>query len=346
LERTETNTTSPFGPFRERSAQRFTYTREKTFLVTEIDFKHVQYKDLYGLAPEKNYLFQASFNGQNLSAGQDIRGGRIWTGNDLLQAVDGLSWFYPWGESLSSTFQFGQIAKIDTADKTSRPSFAEGRLNYKFNQNAWMAVQACKNYDEDFGSTMLGYTAENVKLIGEYRAGAATDSMHLGLQAFDGKRWDLTSDYYLNQNDSSNSGVMRHYLGLELGALYFEAGYGNVHWFNGPELPETSFYEGSVCWGASDKDKLSLGYSLEDTVASASRTLSVKADRRVSAKTTLSLGLQDTRFEQSGGSIQNMEAGIRRRVDWGYFELRGAVISGGQDSDLQKDVSLRAGYEF
>jgi hypothetical protein len=58
------------------------------------------------------------------------------------------------------------------------------------------------------------------------------------------------------------------------------------------------------------------------------------------------LGVDDTRFENQSGTVQNLEGAIRRRVQWGYFELSGALISGGSDSDLQKDVRLRAGYEF
>lgn len=45
LEREECNTDTPFGPFREKSAQRLIYTRKTSHLVSEFNFRHVLYTD-------------------------------------------------------------------------------------------------------------------------------------------------------------------------------------------------------------------------------------------------------------------------------------------------------------
>lgn len=345
LEREECNTDTPFGQYREKSSQRLIYTRKTPHLVTEFNYRHVLFKDFLGTAPEKNYLYQASFKGYNLSTPMEFRVGRIGAGNNKFQTIDGVSWYYPCGNRLSTTIDLGRISPIDDAQK-SNPSFAEGRLHYSFNENAFMAVKAVNQYDESFGSAMFGYSGEDLRLTGEYLGGSATDTLHLAMQYISAQKFDWTSDYFLNHNSLSDSGQMRHYLGLETGEIYIESGIGSRFWFNGPETPETWFYEGSLTWGKPSSDNLSAGYIVESTPASASRTIFARAERRVSKKTTLSLAVEDTTFEKSDGSVQNLEGSIRRRVQWGYVELRGAVISGGSDSDMQKDIRLRAGYEF
>lgn len=346
IERIENNTTSPFGQFREKSVQRFIFTKIAKHLVTEFDFKHVTYKDLFGYAPSKNMLYEASFRGYNLVGNKDFRVGRIWAGNDLLQPIDGASWHSPWGNKVSTTVQFGQIAKIDFDDKNGRPSFAEGRLQYQMNESAYFALQSCKNYDDDFASAIIGYSGDSLKVFSEYRSGNTTDTAHLALQYFDGKIIDITSDYYLNRNTTSDSGVARTYLGISLGKFYIETGIGITSYFNDINDEDSSFYEGSLTWEVTGKDQLSMGYCLETLPASSARTLSARAERNVSANTNFSLGVDTTSYDNNLSSIQNFESSLRRRVDWGYIELRGAIISGGDNSDLQKDISLKAGYDF
>jgi len=345
LEREEFNTDTPFGPYREKSAQRFVYTRKTTHLVSEFAYRHVLYKDLYGTAPEKNYLYQASFKGYNLSSPLQFKVGRMVTGNNNLQTVDGVSWFYPWGNSLKTTVDLGRIAQIDSG-QSGNPSFAEGRLHYTLNESTFLAVKTVRQFDESFGGAMIGYSSEDFRITGEFLGGGATDTVHLAMQYIDPHKFDLTSDYRLFSNDQSDSGQMRHYAGIETGQLYFEAGVGNRFWFNGPKIPDAWFYEGSASWTGSKRDKASVGYLHESTNATASRTLSARADRRISHKTTFSIGVEDTRFERSAGSVQNLESSLRRRVQWGYVELSGAVITGSSDADMQKDIRLRAGYEF
>lgn len=345
FEREESNTDTPFGPYREKSAQRFVYTRKTTYLVTEFNFRHVLYKDLNGFAPQNNCLYQASFKGYNMSSPLEFKAGRIVTGNNSLQTVDGVSWFYPSGNRLKTTLDFGRIAAIDS--KTGgQPSFAEGRMHYTFNNNAYMAVKAVKQFDESLGGAMLGYNSDEFRVSGELLSGGATDSMHLAMQYIDPRRFDLTSDYKLYKNDTSDSGMMRHYAGLESGQLYVEGGVGNRFWYNGPKTPDTWFYDGNVSWTAKNRDNASLGYLVETSTASTSRTIYARAERQISQKTNFGIGVEDTRFENSGGTVQNLEGRLRRRVQWGYVELSGAVITGGSDSDLQKDIKLRAGYEF
>lgn len=345
LEREESNTDTPFGPYREKSAQRFVYTRKTANLVTELSYRHVLYKDLYGIAPEMNHLYQASFKGYNMSSPLEFKAGRIVTGNNLLQTIDGVSWFYPSGNRLKTTIDFGRIANID-AKTSGQPSFGEGRLHYSFNDNAYMAVKAVKQFDEDFGGAMLGYNADTFRVSGEALSGGATDSLHLALQYFEPRRFDLTSDYRLFKNDATDSGMMRHYAGLESGQMYVEGGVGSQFWFNGPKVPDSWFYDGNVSFTAKNRDRASIGYLVETDNASTSRTIYGRAERHISQKTTFGIGVEDTRFEKSGGTVQNLEGRLNRRVQWGWVELSGALVTGASDANLQKDIRLRAGYEF
>lgn len=345
IEREESNTDTPFGPYREKSAQRFVYTRKTPNLVSELNFRHVLYKDLLGIAPEKNYLYQASFKGYNMSSPLEFKVGRILTGNNVLQTVDGISWFYPSGNRLKTTVDFGRIAAVDL-DGSNQPSFAEGRMHYSFNDNAYMAVKSVKQFDENYGGAMLGYNADTFRVSGEYLNGGATDSVHLAMQYFEPKKFDLTSDYRLLFNDNTDSGMMRHFAGLESGQLYVEGGVGSQFWFNGPEIPDCWFYDGNLTFTTKKRGRASIGYLVETSTASTSRTLYGRAERRISHKTTFGIGVEDTRFEKSGGTVQNLEGRLNRRVQWGWVELSGAVITGASDSNLQKDIRLRAGYEF
>ncbi|MBU1106207.1 MAG: hypothetical protein KKB51_06015, partial [Candidatus Riflebacteria bacterium] len=296
LEREESNADTPFGPFREKSAQRIIYTRKTSNLVSEFNFRHVLYKDYYGVAPERNFIYQASFKGYNLSSPLEFKAGRIMTGNNTLQTVDGVSWFYPWGNRLKTTIDLGSIANIDTNTR-GQPSFGEARLHYRFNDNAFLAVKAVKQFDESYGGAMLGYNSEDLRITGEFLGGSGTDTLNLAMQYIDPRRFDLTSDYRLMFNDETDSGQMRHYAGIESGQLYFEAGVGNRFWFNGPKADDMWFYDGSVAWQATNRDNASIGYTTESTLASTSRTLYARVERRISQKTSLSIGVEDTRLE-------------------------------------------------
>lgn len=298
LEREECNASTPFGPFREKSAQRLIYTRKTTHLVTEFNYRHVLYKDYMGIAPERNVLYQASFKGYNLSSPLEFKLGRIMTGNNTLQTVDGVSWFYPSGNRLKTTIDLGRIANVDTRS-SGQPSFGEGRLHYSFNDNAYMAVKAVKQFDESFGGVMAGYNIQDLRVSAEYLGGSGTDTLNLALQYINPGGFDLTSDYRLMFNDFTDSGQMRHYAGVESGQLYFEAGVGNSFWFNGPATEDNWFYDGSVSWQASNRDNASIGYLNETTPASASRTMYARAERRISPKTRFSIGVEDTRFEKT-----------------------------------------------
>ncbi len=346
IEREESNTDTPFGPYREKSAQRFVYTRKTVNLVTEINYRHVLYKDLFGIAPELNCLHQFSFKGYNMSSPLEFKAGRIVTGNNLLQTVDGISWFYPSGNRLKTTVDFGRIAPVDMKNSSDQPSFAEGRMHYSFNDNAYMAIKAVKQFEENLSGAIVGYNADQFRVSGEYLGGGATDSLHLGFQYFEPRKFDLTSDYRLFMNDATDSGNMRHCAGFESGQLYVEGGIGNQFWFNGPDIPDCWFYDGSVSFTSKKNDRASIGYLVETDNASTSRTIYGRAERKISHKTTFGIGVEDTRFEKSGGTVQNLEGRLNRRVQWGWVELSGAIITGASDSNLQKDIRLRAGYEF
>lgn len=345
IEREEHNTDTPFGQYREKSSQRLIYTRKTSHLVTEFNYRHVLFKDHLGVAPDRHHLYQASFKGYNLSSPLEFRVGRIGAGNNNFQTVDGFSWYYPWGNRLYTTLDLGRIANVD-GQKKSEISFAEGRFHYRFNQQAFMAIKAVNRYDKSSGAAMFGYNGDELLMTGEIIGGSATDTMHLSMHYMADNKFDWSADYLINHGDDSDSGLMRHCLGLEAGEMYIEGMAGSTFWFNGPKVPDNRFYEGSLTWGRPSGNNVSAGYLVETTPATASRTIFARAQRKVSAKTRLSLGVDDTRFENQSGTVQNLEGAIRRRVQWGYFELSGALISGGSDSDLQKDVRLRAGYEF
>ena len=345
LERHEHNADTPFRAFREKSSQRIIYTRKTSHLVTEINYRRVMYSDYLGEADEKNYLYHASFRGYNMSSPLEFKVGRIMTGNNNIQTIDGGSWFYPFTDRLSMNFDVGKIAAIDS-ENSNRPSFAEGRTQYYLNDNSYMAIKAVQRYDEKSAGLMIGYDAEGLRAYGEYLNGSATDSWQLALSYISEHGFDLNADYILFQNDIADSAIMRHYAGYETGNLYFELGGGNNFTFNNDDDKNNWFYEGSFTWGVTDSDNLTFGSIHETTYASSSRTIFAQAERRISRNTRLSVGVEDTKFEKAALSFQNLHASLWRRVQWGYYELRGAMISGGTDSNLQKDVRLSAGYEF
>lgn len=345
FEREEHNTDTPFGSYREKSSQRIVYTRKTSHLVTELNYRHVLFSHEMGEAPDKHYIYQASFKGYNLSSPMQFKVGRIISGNNSLQTIDGGSWYYPWGNSLSMNIDVGKVAAIDSA-RPNQPSFAEGRAHYRLNDNAFMALKAVQLFDEKSGGAMLGYNAEGLRIFGEFLAGRATDTMQLSMQYIKPGSFDLTSDYALYYHDDADTGRMRHLAGYETGNLYFEAGTGSSFNFNMDDKNECWFYEGSMSWGLTDNDKLMFGMIHETVPASSSKTIYAQAERRISRNTRLRLGVEDTRFENTPLSVQNLEASLWRKVQWGYFELRGAMITGGSDAKLQKDIRLRAGYEF
>lgn len=346
LERQECNTDTPFGQFREKSSQRLIYTRKTSHLITEFNYRHLLFKDFVGTAPEKSYIYQASFKGYNLSSPLEFRVGRFAAGNDLLNTIDGVSWYYPWSDKMYTSMNLGRIAPVDDDYDNDSNSYAESRLHYKFNRQAFMAIKGVNQNDETAGGLMLGYNGEEFLMTADYQSRSSTDTLRLNMQYISPHKFDMTSDYLINHNEKSDSGLMRHYLGLESGEFYLETGIGKKFWFNGPKTPEDWFYEGSLTWGSPGSDMVSAGYLVESTPASASRTIFAGAQRKISSRTFLELNVEDTTFENQNKSVQNLEGAIRRKVSWGYFELRGAVISGGSDSDLQKDIRLRAGYEY
>ncbi len=348
IQRTETSTFSPFGPFREKSSQRLTYNHQTPYLVSEFDYRHVIFKDFKGVAPRLNQLWQASFWGRNMESPLQFRVGRIWTGNHSFRPVDGISLWYPWGRRLSTTLDLGRIARVDSDTRADDPAWFEGALRYAFNDQAFLAVQGGQDYKTRFSSALVGYHIESLKLQGEYANSGATESWRLGLQYYDEHRVDLTGDYRLFLHDDTNSGVARNLIGVEMGSFYVETGVGGRFFFGDDKRPRSTFYEGTLTWGApkQGKDTLAVGYLLETNPASTAHTLSGSAQRQISRKTRLSLEVASTRFGGEDDSIQNLESRLHRRVEWGYYELKFAVINGGGRSELQKDVGVRAGYEF
>lgn len=348
LQREEKNTTSPFGPYRERSSQSIIYNHYTPYLASEFEFRHVIFKDLMGTAEKKFQFYQASFRGQNMTSPLVFKVGRIWTGNEKFRPIDGASWFYPFGRRLTTSLEMGRMPMIDDNTSHGNPGYMEGRIQYRLNDSAFLAFQGLQDLKDRYSSTLLGYEIESLKVLGEYRSSGATDTYRISLQYYDGSKCDITSDYRLNMNDKTDSGVLRNTIGLEVGELYFESGAGSKFFYGDGKIPKNVYYEGNVFWGGRNKrkDSLNFGYLLETGNASSARTLSGTAERVVSPRTKISIGLTDTRFDEGRSSIQNLESKLHRKVEWGFYELRFAFITGGDNSELGKDFSLRAGYEF
>ncbi len=348
IERTELSMTSPFGPFRERSDQRFIYNHRNAHTVTEFEYRHVIFKDYYGLAPKQDMVFQASLEGRNLGAPMTFKVGRVWAGNERFLPLDGGAWNYIWGKRLSTTLNIGAVPRIEQHPGTRHPSFFEGRAHYRFNEQAFFALQANQEASTKYSSFLLGYNIESLKLLGEFASTGATESWRLGLQYFDGYRCDLTSDYRVQMNNGNNVAIMRNLVALDVDKCYLEGGVGGRYPFGDDPTPKSMFYEGSVTWGSprKGKDSLTMGYIYETSPASTSQTVSGHAERAVSKNTTLGITVTTTSFDTGRRSIQNLEGSLRRRVDWGYYEARFGAITGGQDDSLQREVGIRAGYEY
>lgn len=348
LERTERNVTTPFGPWRERSEQRITYGHFTPYLSSEFQFRHAIFKHEWGGKTGRDFLTQASLSGRNMNSPMSFKVGRIWSGNTLFRSIDGGSWTYPWGRRLSTTLEAGRLATHDLGDDANKPGYFEGRLNYRFNEQTTFTVLSEQEWRDRYSAAQLGYVIDALRLIGEYRSSGATDTWRMGMQYYDGKCVDLTADYRLNYNDATNSGVGRATAGFESGQMYFESSVGGRFFFDKEKIPDSTFYEGNVTWGNTrlGESSAGLGYTVESGVASVSRTISGTVERVVTRRTRIGLTLAETRFDQGKTNVQNMESRLHRRVDWGFYELRFALISGGADSNLEKDIALRAGYEF
>ena len=98
--------------------------------------------------------------------------------------------------------------------------------------------------------------------------------------------------------------------------------------------------------GLPGKDNLSLGFLHETSPASTARTISARAERRISRNTSFTLGVEDTDLKKVMEVFRTLKVVFIERLIGDILELRGGVISGGSDSDLQKDISLKVGYNF
>ncbi|HOY66223.1 MAG TPA: hypothetical protein PLP29_04990 [Candidatus Ozemobacteraceae bacterium] len=348
LERTERSTTTPFGPWRERSDQRLSYGHFTPYLGTEFQFRHAIFKHAWGTKTGRDFLYHAAFSGRNMNSPMSFRVGRIWGGNSLFRPVDGGSWTYPWGRRLSTTLEAGRLATPDLKDKADKPGYFEGRLQYRFNEQATVSVVSEQEWREKYSAARLGYVIDGLRLLGEYRSSGATDTVRMSMQYYDGKCVDVTADYRLNRNDLVDTGIGRATAGVESGEIYLEGSVGGQSYFENEAFEDRSFCEGSITWGNGRRgeNSVGLGYTVETGAASVSRTLSGTVERVVTKRTRIGLTLAETKFDQQSGSVQNLESRLHRRVDWGFYELRFGLIAGGENSDLEKDIGIRAGYEF
>lgn len=350
LERQEYNTESPFSEWREKSSQRIIYTRKTPHLITEFNFRHVLFAPDEGEAHKSSQLYQASFTGYNMQSPLSFRVGRIITGNNVLQTIDGISLRYPWGKRLSTTLDIGRVAPIDnnsiSDSETNQPSFSEGRIQYNFDHSSFMAIKTVQNFDESSSGIMFGYNNHGLLFTGEYLAGSATNTAALEMQYYNDSGVDIGAQYKTLSHNDKNTAMMRHFAGYETGNLYFEAGMGSHFLFGGNDDKSNDFYEGSISWGLSDQDRLTFGSIHESAIGSSSRTIYASAERRVSPNTRFGLSVEDCRLIDGPYSYQQLEASWWRRVHWGYYDLRAAIITGGSESSMQKDIRLSAGYEY
>jgi hypothetical protein len=348
IAREESSTTFPYEEYRERSAQRLTYNHVSPFLTTEFDFRHVDFKYVLGGALQENRLLHAGLKGQNLGNDLIAKAGRIWGGNDSFRAVDGISLHHPFGNRLSATALLGKTPVLGRDMDSPKPAITEGRLDYRFNRKAFLALQASQDLADHYSSAVLGYAIEALTALGEFKTTGATDTYRLGFQYFDGTRLDLSSDYRVQMYDGLDTGIFRNTVALSVGSCYFETGLGRKFQFGDRPFDNTSFYEGTVYWGNSrlGQDNLSLGYLLEIMPEVESRTMSGEAERVVTKNTRIALSLADTRFNDGRSSVQSLGGRLHRKVYWGFYELDFALVSGGDRSDLRQDLNVRAGYEY
>ncbi len=349
LEREENNTQVPFEPWRERSTQAFTYVHEQPWLTNEFKLKHTTFKDVPGYRQQLTTIQQASAYGHNMTSPLEFQAGRHWTGNSTYRPVDGVTFYYPWGNRLSTTVTTGRFAYIYEHQSARRPDFFEGQIHYQFNDQTYLRVQGDQEVDTQNTTVQVGYAIDSFKIIGETRNSSGTDTYRLSFVYQNDQKFDFNTDYfvYLSASDTS---VLRSYVAYDMGKWYLETGAGKKFLFgDGSRSPrENAFYEGTLQWGnpARHIDNLTLGYLLETSGIAEARTLSGTGERVISPKTRLSLSVADTRFDDGRSSVQNLEGRFHRKVEWGYFEIRCGLISGWRADALDKDIGLRAGYEF
>lgn len=348
LQRTETSTGSPFFRFRERSSQSLVYNHWSPYIVSEFEFQHTTFKYVLGDKPDTNWIYHASVTGQNMSTPLTFKAGRIWTGNELFQPVDGVSWRYPWGNRLTTSLSLGRVSQTNLDWPERHPAFAEGKLRYKLNDSAFFAIQSAQEMKDNYTSAMLGYSIDSLKSLAEFKSTGATDTFRISLQYYDGYRCDLTSDYRVEMNNGRNSGLLRNTLGISGKKLYFETGVGKKFLFGRTAGPQNFYYDGTLSYGIGkkDQDNVSVGYLVESATASEARTLSGNLERVISANTRLGISVADTRINDGPTSIQHIESYLNRKVDWGFFEVMFALVTTGSNPDLQKEVRLRAGYDY
>lgn len=346
--REERSATAEFIPYRERSTQAFLYTHTTNWLVNEFDFRHVSYHPKPGQKSQANQLWQASFTGKNLTAPMEFKVGRHWTGQDRFHCIDGGTWDYRWGNRLSTIVTAGQFARIDETIPDHRPQVFEGRLHYRFNDQTFFALGGGQDDKKDHSLAQLGWKLDTLRLLGEHRSTGATDTWRVSMQYLHPSKIDLLADYRVEVNDGKAGGLTRALVAYDAGRCYIEGAVGNHFRPDEARRDNRAFYEGSLTFGKPDLglDGVTLSYLLERGLASDARTISGTAERKVSDKTRLFIDLSNTRFEEGRESLQNLGGRLHRRVEWGYYELGFALITGGNDPSLQKDVNLRAGLEF
>jgi hypothetical protein len=348
LEREESNVTSPFTPYRERSSQRVEWQERGPFLTPELSFRHITYHFVPGMKTSANHLYMGSLKATNPDNPLITKVGRIWTGNDLYHPVDGISCHYTFGNRVSGNLSLGRTPSVSLDGKDKQPSFSEARLRFKLNDQAFINLRSNQEWEDRYSSCQVGYAAESITALGEYRSTGATDTWRVSLQCYHLDWGDLTSDYRVNLHDGKNSGIFRNTLGIGSKKLYLETGIGKKFYFGDWKLPEADYYDGTISFGLSRhrQDNVSLGYLVETGVASEARTISGSAERFMSKNTKLGLVLAETRINEGRSSVQHLESYLHRTVYWGFYEIRVGLANTARVENTQKDVHLRAGYEF
>ncbi|MFZ2961470.1 MAG: hypothetical protein WA705_31720 [Candidatus Ozemobacteraceae bacterium] len=348
IEREEKSTTTNFAPYRERSTQRVLYVHTTPFLTNEFDFRHVSYEPFSGAKSQANQLWQASFSGRNLTAPMEFKAGRIWDGLDRFRPIDGGSWNYRWGHRLSTNLIVGQFSRVADTWKNDRPRVFEGSLRYAFNEQTFLNVGGAQDYKDPHSLVQLGYHIDSLRLLGEHRNEGATDTWRMSLQYNHPSKVDLLGDYRVDIKDGKAGGTGRALVAYDAGRCYVEGGLGKVFRPDEARSDNRTYYEGSLKWGKPDLgfDGMTLSYRLEHGIASTARIIGGEVERKVSDKTRIILGLSNTRIDEGGDSLQNLEGRLHRKVEWGYYEVSAGFITGLTDVSMQKDVAIRAGLEF
>ncbi|MBF0547310.1 MAG: hypothetical protein HQM08_22910 [Candidatus Riflebacteria bacterium] len=358
VEREESSTSSDFSFYRERSVQSLIYSHTTPFLQNEFNFRHVSYQFIpspwfFIPPPEQNItanqLWQASIYGRNLASPLEFKVGRVWAGNETFRSVDGGTLNYKWGNRLSTNFLVGKASKIDETIVKKLPELYEEQLRYKFNENAFFTVGGGQKDEVTHSLAQLGFSMDSFRFLGEHRSvTGASETWGLNVRYFTPGKLDLVGDYRLETQGTQESGSLRSLIGYDAGKIYIEGATGLVYHQGQIRSDNMAYYEGNLTWGQPDfgLDGITLGYLLEHGLASTARTISGSAEKRVSSKTRIYIDLSDTIFEQNGESIQNLGSRLHRKVDWGYYELDLAFITGSRIESLQKEAKIRAGMEF